>query len=529
MFYLVFIFSALFIIPAMAHDAWVLEGETFEFSISGRGKNYNHINIEFWIFDLGEDSESISYTFDFDRSDNQKYSVLLPAGDYFYYIEDDLGQEHYISNLTASAGNYWVDEAAAGQTIHGISVVRLDPNNELIGVPDQLLVNEYYFPGMTRVPEFGWVHYGDGGSCSLSDCSPTHLHCYQEPGTYTVWAIGRVDGQWIGTKPKKVTVKKIRDTVVIPEDLEFVLPQVADGNKPIPVSVVGDLTGIELYADYYKEETHLGSEVKDDNGLHNFEITGNTFDLKIPEKAFGKVTVKFELDPGKGTMKLIGEKRAYSYDVIVTGFNIEYDKEKRDYVVCYYGEEGKPVTGWNRLKVDEVKKYFEGTGSDKEGTFYFQENGEMLRACVKEINGSKYYFDDSGVMAENKLINMGYDTYYFGPDGKMQTGWQTVDGAAYYFDADGKRTELHGDFNTDGVVDGSDVLHFMKYLAGEENEDGMPMELVLATADMNCDGTADEKDLLILMNYFAGNLQDYDKNSVLDVMDLVRYRKRFQK
>ena len=65
--------------------------------------------------------------------------------------------------------------------------------------------------------------------------------------------------------------------------------------------------------------------------------------------------------------------------------------------------------------------------------------------------------------------------------------------------------EFPGDVNTDGTIDGRDVLRLMKYLAGEEDpETGEPIEISENNADVDGSGNINEKDLLRLIRYLGG-------------------------
>ena len=67
-------------------------------------------------------------------------------------------------------------------------------------------------------------------------------------------------------------------------------------------------------------------------------------------------------------------------------------------------------------------------------------------------------------------------------------------------------TNIPGDVNSDGIVDGRDSIRLMKYLAGETDEaTGTLIRLNLQNADVNADAIVDEKDLLRLMRYLGGS------------------------
>jgi hypothetical protein len=74
----------------------------------------------------------------------------------------------------------------------------------------------------------------------------------------------------------------------------------------------------------------------------------------------------------------------------------------------------------------------------KDGKTYYTENNKKLYG-FQTIDGATYYFDKSGYMTTGK-VKIGSYTYSFGKDGKMFTGWEkTKSGDSYYYTKDGKR------------------------------------------------------------------------------------------
>ena len=72
---------------------------------------------------------------------------------------------------------------------------------------------------------------------------------------------------------------------------------------------------------------------------------------------------------------------------------------------------------------------------DNYGRFYYQGNGTVLKGTWYLIDGAYYRFGDTGYLYVNKWFQ---DTttgswYYLGGDGKMLTGWQSINGTWYYF------------------------------------------------------------------------------------------------
>ncbi|MCD8105787.1 MAG: L,D-transpeptidase family protein, partial [Lachnospiraceae bacterium] len=73
--------------------------------------------------------------------------------------------------------------------------------------------------------------------------------------------------------------------------------------------------------------------------------------------------------------------------------------------------------------------------------YYFKTNGRMVTGW-KTVNGSKYYFSPTGKGVKKGRALTGWKTisgnkYYFSSNGKMQTGWVTISGSTYYFNSSG--------------------------------------------------------------------------------------------
>ena len=86
----------------------------------------------------------------------------------------------------------------------------------------------------------------------------------------------------------------------------------------------------------------------------------------------------------------------------------------------YVGEDGAMlVNQWKKTMADEDQ---DDPDEDGENWYYFNNKGKKVNSDTKKINGKTYLFDE---------------------DGKMQYGWQEVDGFGYYFgdEDDGARTE----------------------------------------------------------------------------------------
>ena len=71
-------------------------------------------------------------------------------------------------------------------------------------------------------------------------------------------------------------------------------------------------------------------------------------------------------------------------------------------------------------------------------TYYFDTNGNMLTGWVETPDGKKYYFEAAKTSEE----------------GKMALNWKLIDGAWYYFSADGSM--LTNSLTPDGFMVGAD-------------------------------------------------------------------------
>jgi len=71
----------------------------------------------------------------------------------------------------------------------------------------------------------------------------------------------------------------------------------------------------------------------------------------------------------------------------------------------------------------------------KNGAKYFYTNGKVSTGW-RTIDGKRYYFKQSGAMATGWLTYSG-NQYYLGSDGVRQIGWATIGGKKYYFDQNG--------------------------------------------------------------------------------------------
>ena len=100
----------------------------------------------------------------------------------------------------------------------------------------------------------------------------------------------------------------------------------------------------------------------------------------------------------------------------------------------------------------------DGWHQDENGKYSYVKDGQLLKNCIEQIDGSYYGFDEYGIMYANTTFNLIYSkddgfyrakengilyinewytisssTYYYGEDGKAYTGVRTIDGKQYSF------------------------------------------------------------------------------------------------
>lgn len=99
------------------------------------------------------------------------------------------------------------------------------------------------------------------------------------------------------------------------------------------------------------------------------------------------------------------------------------------------GNNYNPST-YNNTGTPQISQGLEiGWHVDNNGRFYYQGNGVVLKGTWYFIDGSFYRFSDYGYTLANQWFRdntTGY-WYYLGGDGRMLTGWQSINGVWYYF------------------------------------------------------------------------------------------------
>ncbi len=84
---------------------------------------------------------------------------------------------------------------------------------------------------------------------------------------------------------------------------------------------------------------------------------------------------------------------------------------------AYLYRDGTAATGWQTVE---------------EKTYHFDESGVLSDGlCI--FNAEAYFFGIDGSMATGFATGANGKKYYAGGNGRLQTGWQTIDGETYYF------------------------------------------------------------------------------------------------
>ncbi|MCR4694642.1 MAG: hypothetical protein K5773_04925 [Pseudobutyrivibrio sp.] len=113
--------------------------------------------------------------------------------------------------------------------------------------------------------------------------------------------------------------------------------------------------------------------------------------------------------------------------------------------IYYFNQDGIRQVGWVDVNgatflfnpLDNGKLY-KGWWTDATGTYYLDATDAHKTTGLAAIDGNVYYFNDNGQMQVG-AFNLNGATWYFGADGKLvKNSFENVGGALYYFGADGK-------------------------------------------------------------------------------------------
>lgn len=101
--------------------------------------------------------------------------------------------------------------------------------------------------------------------------------------------------------------------------------------------------------------------------------------------------------------------------------------------------------------------YFDHDGHRVEGlkkisgqTYFFNQDGVMVRNVQETVKGKTYFFNQAGEMVKDYYAKNGNDVYYYGKDGALVSDyWQTKNGQKYFYDETGLQWS-----DTTGMING---------------------------------------------------------------------------
>lgn len=157
-------------------------------------------------------------------------------------------------------------------------------------------------------------------------------------------------------------------------------------------------------------------------------------------------------------------------------------------------------------------------GNDK---YYFKKNGKAARNTWVKLNGKFYYFRNDGKMAKNTWVGI----YYVGADGartgeEKVTGWSTVNGIKYYFDANGTMVTgfltLNGStyyFDSTGAMKtGLQTIGSKKYYFYSDGKMAVSISIIVGTKEytINSSGVVtQEKSITVSGNTVGAQIVNY--------------------
>ncbi len=149
----------------------------------------------------------------------------------------------------------------------------------------------------------------------------------------------------------------------------------------------------------------------------------------------------------------------------------------------YFDEAGYLQTGWfttaagGRCYALPDGRLLQGLQTVDGAVYYFSPADHTLRTGFCAVDGVYRYFDrETGALRNDGFITDGADTYYAADDGTLRTGWQTIDGRRYHFNAIGHLQTGYAtvdgrlyDFSEDGVLrTGFHEINDTLYYFGED-------------------------------------------------------------
>jgi len=247
---------------------------------------------------LNEDTQWVSEYTPVQIAGNQ-YSVVLEPGEY-----EKMEVIAYKGDTETGRESVRID----------CLVIRTSSDVLLTGTPDTLLTWELFDPGLNGgYWDWGYVYYGDGGRCSLEGMDPVHSHEYTAPGTYTVWAIGRKDGEWYATEQKEVTVTAPCGEA--PTSFTYSVPETVRADEELVITIHGDHIEHSQFVVELKAGPlyFVNADWFDDLYV---EATGNQIIIPPKYGKYNPLELRISSVPGKGTTGWFGDEYCFTVQVI---------------------------------------------------------------------------------------------------------------------------------------------------------------------------------------------------------------------
>ncbi len=131
-----------------------------------------------------------------------------------------------------------------------------------------------------------------------------------------------------------------------------------------------------------------------------------------------------------------GKKYYFDTDGMATGWKEVEDKLRG------FGADGHLLSGFQ--KMDDGTYLFDFDGTVYKGwyyendgkQFYLDEKTGVMATGKTSVKGADYYFHDDGHMGKDEFVEIGKRKFYVSPEGRLHYGWQEINGATYYIDAE---------------------------------------------------------------------------------------------
>ncbi|MGT2786914.1 hypothetical protein [Streptococcus loxodontisalivarius] len=203
-----------------------------------------------------------------------------------------------------------------------------------------------------------------------------------------------------------------------------------------------------------------GGTGRDEDGLHYYDINSGERVYESSKFIKGESGNWYYLDENgiavTGSQVINGLNLFFSQDGIQAkaesaiaedGNTYYYDKNDGhllrnefyyDYGWYYFDENGQKVFG--RYEIDGKQYYF---------SLYY--GSQYKNAILTEDDGS-YFYGEDGQLLTNTYFKYGLAWYYAGPDGKLLTGHQTINGEDVFFNKNGVQAKENFGYEEDGSV-----------------------------------------------------------------------------